>query len=147
MHAIGAGCVICEVQQSSNVTYRVYDYNRRGADGKLRPLHVEKAVEVINFRAFKDETGSGRFEKTEGGEIRLLTKCKYFRCRELALKGIFSERCESSFTALNVLSGEGTLDGEKFTAGNSFFIPCGETYTLEGNAKIILTNENEGSRV
>lgn len=147
VHAIGAGCVICEVQQSSNVTYRVYDYNRRGADGKLRPLHVEKAVEVINFRAFKDETGSGRFEKTEGGEIRLLTKCKYFRCRELALKGIFSERCESSFTALNVLSGEGTLDGEKFAAGNSFFIPCGETYTLEGNAKIILTNENEGSRV
>ena len=44
VHAIGAGCVICEIQQNSNVTYRVYDYNRRGADGKLRQLHVEKAV-------------------------------------------------------------------------------------------------------
>lgn len=44
VHAIRAGCVICEVQQSSNVTYRVYDYNRKGADGKLRPLHIEKAL-------------------------------------------------------------------------------------------------------
>ena len=56
--AIGAGCVICEVQQSSNITYRVYDYNRRGADGKLRPLHIEKAVDVIDFHAFRDRTGT-----------------------------------------------------------------------------------------
>lgn len=58
VHAIGAGCVICEVQQSSNITYRVYDYNRRGADGKLRPLHIEKAVDVIDFHAFRDRTGT-----------------------------------------------------------------------------------------
>ena len=55
VHAIGAGCVICEVQQNSNVTYRVYDYNRLGADGKPRPLHVEKAVNVINFGAYRDQ--------------------------------------------------------------------------------------------
>ena len=57
VHAIGAGCVICEVQQSSNVTYRVYDYNRRDAQGNLRPLHIDKAAEVIDFNAFRDETG------------------------------------------------------------------------------------------
>ncbi len=144
VHAIGAGCVICEIQQSSNVTYRVYDYNRKDAEGKLRPLHVEKAVDVIDFRAFQDETGSGGFEKADGGKIKLLTKCRYFRCRELALCGKFSETDENSFTAVNVLRGAGTIDGEKFSAGDSFFVPCGEKYTLEGEAKIILTNENEG---
>ena len=66
VHAIGAGCVICEIQQNSNVTYRVYDYNRHGTDGKLRPLHVEKAVDVINFKAFKDETNGGEYEKLSG---------------------------------------------------------------------------------
>jgi mannose-6-phosphate isomerase len=149
VHAIGAGCVICEVQQSSNVTYRVYDYNRRGADGKLRALHVDKAVDVIRFQKFVDETGSGTFEKTDGGKIRLLTKCEYFRCRELLLDGEFAELDNSSFTAINVLSGEGTIDGKKFGAGDSFFVPRREKYTLSGYAKVILTNEakngeNEG---
>lgn len=142
VHAIGAGCVICEVQQSSNVTYRVYDYNRRGADGKLRPLHVEKAVDVINFHAFRDETGTGLPEKIAGGEIRLLTKCNYFRCRELTLNGKFVGRNARSFTAVNVLEGEGMIDGEPFSAGDSFFIDCGEKYVLGGQAKILLTDEN-----
>lgn len=141
VHAIGAGCVICEIQQSSNVTYRVYDYNRRGADGKLRPLHVEKATEVIDFRAFCDETGSGEFESCEGGTIRLLTECKYFKCRELLLNGGYEEENGNSFTAVNVLSGSGKIDGEAFGAGDSFFIPCGEKFSLSGEAKIILTCE------
>lgn len=147
VHAIGAGCVICEVQQSSNVTYRVYDYNRRGADGKLRPLHIDKAVDVIHFGAFRDETASGQPEPFEGGTLRLLTQCKYFRCRELLLDGEFSEKNETSFTAVNVLSGEGKIDGETFSAGDSFFIPCGEVYSLTGKAKIILTAENEGGKL
>ena len=63
VHAIGAGCVIYEIQQNSNVTYRVYDYNRRGADGKLRPLHVEKAVDVINFKRSKTKRTAANTEK------------------------------------------------------------------------------------
>ena len=143
VHAIGAGCVICEVQQSSNVTYRVYDYGRLGADGKPRQLHVEKAVRVINFSAFKDETHGGAPEAVAGGSIRRLTACKYFTCRELELSGKFTERNESSFTAVNVLSGEGSADGMPFRAGDSFFVPCGEAFTLEGRAKVILTNRGE----
>jgi mannose-6-phosphate isomerase class I len=78
--------------------------------------------------------------------IRLLTKCEYFRCRELLLDGEFSERDDRSFTAINVLSGEGTLDGEKFGAGDSFFVPRGEKYTLSGYAKVILTNEGKNGK-
>ncbi len=141
VHAICAGCVICEVQQSSNVTYRVYDYNRKGADGKPRQLHVEKAVDVINFSKFKDETGSGSPEPVEGGTLRYLTGCEYFRCRELNLNGIYRAKSDSSFTAVNVLEGSGKADGKDFKAGDSFFVPCGEPFTLEGTAKIILTDK------
>ena len=143
VHAIGAGCVICEVQQSSNVTYRVYDYNRLGADGKPRQLHVEKAVRVINFAKFKDETGSGAPEQVAGGTLRRLTACSFFSCRELALDGTYTECNDRSFTAVNVLSGEGRADGTPFRAGDSFFVPCGEAFSLEGNARIILTCEGE----
>lgn len=143
VHAIGAGCVICEVQQSSNVTYRVYDYNRLGADGKPRQLHVEKAVRVINFAKFRDETGSGAPEQVAGGTLRRLTACSYFSCRELALDGTYTECNDRSFTAVNVLSGEGRADGTPFRAGDSFFVPCGEAFSLEGNARIILTCEGE----
>lgn len=143
VHAIGAGCVICEVQQSSNVTYRVYDYNRLGADGKPRQLHVEKAVRVINFAKFRDETGSGAPEQVAGGTLRRLTACSYFSCRELVLDGTYTECNDRSFTAVNVLSGEGRADGTPFRAGDSFFVPCGEAFSLEGNARIILTCEGE----
>lgn len=141
VHAIGAGCVICEVQQSSNVTYRVYDYNRLGADGKPRQLHLEKALDVINFSQFHDTTNSGPFQKVAGGSIRLLTKCDYFCCRELLLEGEVSAKNDTSFTAATVLSGEGCADGKPFRAGDSFFIPRGEKFTLQGNAKILLTEK------
>ena len=143
VHAIGAGCVVCEIQQNSNVTYRVYDYNRRGADGKPRPLHVEKAVEVINFNAFKDETGGGDYKKTSGnGKIRELTSCEYFRVRELKLNGVYYEKNVKSFVAVNFISGCGDINGEKFAAGDSFFLSCGEDFAMRGEATVILTTEN-----
>lgn len=140
VHAIGAGCLICEVQQSSNVTYRVYDYNRRDAAGNLRKLHLEKAVDVINYSAFCDNTRSGGFMPCSGGKIRLLTQCKYFRCRELLLDGNYAERAENSFVALNVLEGAGEINGIDFARGDSFFVPCGEEFTIRGTGKIILTD-------
>lgn len=141
VHAIGAGCVICEVQQSSNVTYRVYDYNRRGADGKRRQLHVDKAVDVINFRAFCDETDGGADESVAGGKLRRLTACEYFVCRELALAGEYSELAQNSFLAVNVLEGTGTLNGEPFAAGDCFFFPCGERALFSGTGKFVLTSK------
>ena len=142
VHAICAGCVICEVQQSSNVTYRVYDYNRKGADGKPRPLHIEKALEVIDFHKFEDKTNGGDYKEIQGNKLRLLTACKYFRCRELILNGAYEEVNAESFTAINIIDGKGTANGQPFCAGDSFFVPCGESFVLGGKAKIILTAEN-----
>ena len=140
VHAIGAGCMICEVQQNSNVTYRVYDYGRLGADGKPRALHVEKAAEVMRLNAFRDETGSEDFESVTGGRMRKLTECEYFRCRELCLEGEYSEINCNSYVALNALEGSGTVSGIPFTAGDSFFVPCGTQFDVRGHGKFILTD-------
>ncbi len=141
VHAIGAGCVICEVQQNSNTTYRVYDYNRRGADGKLRQLHIDKAVDVIDFKKFENRTNTKEAYHVRDYSLQALTECNYFRCRKLVLHGEYTERNESSFVAVNVLEGEGTINGEAFKAGDSFFIPCGERVSLSGKATIILTDK------
>ena len=53
IHAIGAGILICEIQQNSNSTYRVYDYDRVDKEGKKRPLHVDKALDVMNFEPYE----------------------------------------------------------------------------------------------
>ncbi|MGN1078076.1 MAG: type I phosphomannose isomerase catalytic subunit, partial [Candidatus Gallimonas sp.] len=143
VHAIGAGCVICEIQQSSNVTYRVYDYNRRDANGNLRPLHIQKAMEVINFRAFEDGTGRGDYRTVTGGKIRLLTECKYFRCSELLLDGTYADRNARSFVTVNVLEGKGTINGQPYEKGDAFFLPCGEKLELSGTGKCILTENHE----
>ncbi len=139
VHAIGAGCVICEIQQNSNVTYRVFDYNRLGVDGKPRQLHVEKAIDVINFDKFEDMTGSGKWTDVGGGAVRELTSCKYFTCRELDVSGVYSEKNADSFIAVNVLSGEGKINGESFVGGDSFFVSREEMMTICGKANVILT--------
>ncbi len=143
VHAIGAGCVICEIQQSSNVTYRVYDYNRLGADGKPRPLHIERASEVINYRRFEDRTHQGEAVQVSGGWMQTLTSCRYFTCRKLELDGEYRETARQSFLAVNILSGAGAINGQAFTAGDSFFIPCGEALTVSGNAVAILTTQSD----
>lgn len=141
VHAICAGCFVCEVQQSSNVTYRVYDYNRLGGDGKPRTLHISKAIDVINFGSYVDKTDSRLLCESSQYRLRLLTKCRYFCCRELALKGKYAETHKDSFVAVNVIDGEGTLNGISFKSGESFFVDCGESLNLDGDAVVLLTTE------
>ncbi len=142
LHAIGAGCLICEVQQSSNVTYRVYDYNRLGVDGKPRQLHLDKALKVIDFSRFIDKTNSGEEKVFDGYGIKKLTTCKYFSCQKVNLYGgKYTAKNDDSFIAFCVISGDGKINGEKFIAGNSFFIERGEEVVLEGNAEIIMTTK------
>lgn len=133
VHAIGAGCLILEIQQNSDLTYRVYDYNRRGADGKLRELHVDKAVKVINFNKYEPKLFAS------GENPRVITECNYFRSKELVLNGGFTEKNANSFTCVTVTDGSGEINGEKFVKGDSFFVCADTEYTLKGTGKVILT--------
>ena len=88
VHTIGPGMVLCEVQQNSDLTYRVYDFNRRDAMGKSRELHIEKALEVIRFgQSAGGKLPSARDERNSG-EAALLVECPYFA----VVKETFSDR-------------------------------------------------------
>ena len=137
VHAIGAGIVICEIQQNSNTTYRVYDYNRRDKDGNLRPLHVEKALEVSSLKKSSERPLVPEVRETT------LVSCDYFRVTRLSVHGWFPQLMHStSFNALTVVSGAGVLhmNDEDFPLqkGDTFFIPAQTAkYVLEGDCEVL----------
>ena len=79
VHALGAGLVIFEVQQNSDTTYRVFDWNRVGLDGKPRALHVEKSLASINFGDFEPPLIGGEFVEQDGAKVRLLVNDLLFK--------------------------------------------------------------------
>ena len=130
VHAIGAGILLAEVQQNSNLTYRVYDYGRKDAQGNTRELHVEKALEVMNRKqlsayrqeAFKKQGKKPVGEKTAGEKVaeknvylEQIGSCEYFTVDRLFLEenAFYSGKLtEESFLSLLVLEGEGVLTEE-----------------------------------
>ena len=133
VHAICKGIVIAEIQQNSNVTYRVYDYGRKGADGKTRPLHIEKALEVSKLTL---PCANYNF----GGH---LVRSAYFTVDKIAAPcSVMTD--EESFTSLLVLEGAGSITccGETLHCrkGDSIFIEAdsGATY-LSGNLSALCT--------
>ncbi len=136
VHAIGEGCLIAEVQQSSNVTYRVYDYGRRDANGNLRELHIKKAIEVSNLAPANNIAKS----------IDTLVECKYFTVEKIVIntkKTFIAD--EKSFHSLLILSGSGEIkncyQSLKFSKGDSIFITANNgEYTLNGEFTALLTH-------
>ncbi len=131
IHAIGGGCLISEIQQNSNLTYRVYDYGRRDKDGNTRELHVEKALAVSDF---------GKYERRALPD-RLLGISKYFTVRKVCVSGEVRFPLDGrTFKSFTVVRGAGRLGDEKISAGDSYFIPATEKeFTLSGDMDIILS--------
>ncbi len=140
IHAIGKGNVIAEIQQNSNVTYRLYDYGRIGNDGKPRDLHIDKGVVASQCKK-----SVARKIPTCSDGTKLLGSCEYFAVKEIKLSGSKSFVAdEKSYHALLVTDGEADLrakdDTQKINLGETVFIPAnmGE-YTLTGKATVLLT--------
>lgn len=139
-HAIGAGIVLAEIQQNCDTTYRVYDYDRVGADGKKRPLHTKEALAVI--RPFSDgEVRAEQFyTKGEPTEGELLSDSAYFRTERFDTRtGDFDVAARESFLAILCVEGKGEIlvDDERIEAraGDSFFLPAHSAVCrLSGNA-------------
>ena len=120
VHAIGAGILLAEVQQNSNLTYRVYDYGRKDAQGNTRELHVEKALEVMNRKqlsAYRQEAFKKQGKKAAGKNVYLerIGSCEYFTVDRLFLEdnAFYSGKLtKESFLSLLVLEGEGVLTEE-----------------------------------
>ncbi len=143
LHAIGKGILIAEIQQNSNVTYRVYDYGRVGKDGKKRDLHIEKALAVTS-RVPIIKSGS---------EYPHVADCDYFTVDKLNLDGRLTYRMQGtvtgeSFLSILILDGEGKISckGESvsYRKGDSFFLAAGSgDWQIEGRCDALLTTIRE----
>lgn len=143
IHAIGAGTCLAEIQQTSDVTYRIYDYKRKDKDGNERQLHTQEALESIDFTVLKDY----RTHYIPQQNIsQPLVDCPYFNTSvyDLTEPMIIDYSELDSFVILIGLKGEGTLfvDGEEvaFCAGDSILIPaCVKEVRSEGTIKFLET--------
>jgi mannose-6-phosphate isomerase len=150
VHALGAGVLVAEIQQNSDTTYRLYDYNRPGLDGKLRDLHIEDSLNVIAYN------GSGSsYMKTdlkEAGTWLALAESPFF----IVEKGLIGPRWElqttvESFVILMIMEGAGTLgwaDGSIDTKpGDCFLLPANlGSYSLEGSMTVLRSYLPEGAQ-
>ena len=144
LHAIGRGCLIAEVQENSNTTYRVYDYGRLGKDGKPRELHIEKAIDVACLQP-TDCRMDTPFHSYTNSRARHLGCCRYFSAAIEEISGYCEQHTdEESFVHYLVLKGRGTLRSGttalEFQKGDSIFIPCGTEQTIEGICTLLYTS-------
>ena len=149
VHAIGAGCLIAEIQESSNVTYRMFDYDRVDKNGRKRTLHIEKALEVANLKSSASPRQPMRVLKYRNGfASELLARCKYFQIeRHMLNTEINRELTEyrtgsNSFHSLLCVDGCGVLFGDDFMLnffkGDCIFVPADSIpLKLHGQAQLL----------
>lgn len=146
IHAIGAGILIAEIQQNSNTTFRAYDYQRRGADGKLRPLHLERAAEVLSYEPIvPEECRANSGVSFPAYSMREMFSCRYFRAYCLDVRTAADLRCDGqSFQHLLCVENEGLISAGgreyPFRRGDSYFLPAalGE-YRISGVCRVLLS--------
>jgi len=130
IHAIGAGVRLIEIQQNSNLTYRLYDYNRVDKDGNQRELHIKKALDVIDYHQYKVvKTGD-----------ELLADNKYFTVKEVNFdKELEVNANERAFISFTFLEGEGKVDDIPYSKYDTFFLPFGKKCLIKGKGKVVIS--------
>lgn len=121
IHAICSGCLLAEIQQTSDLTYRIWDYGRLGLDGKPRQLHTELAVQAIDFKVY--DTYRTPYTEAQDTPVELVS-CKYFTTTLYDLTGPMTVSLDDSFLVVMCLSGSGTVDGMPIRAGQSLLVPA-----------------------
>lgn len=134
IHAIASGCLICEIQQNSNLTYRVYDYGRKDKNGNTRELHVEKALKVTSLQKYEHSPLS---IQTAQGEI--IGASRYFTTKLVCVDGATSIVADkNSFKCVTCTVGDGKVGDVEIKAGESVFIPAGYgEVVLQGKMTLI----------
>lgn len=144
VHAIGAGIVLAEIQQNSDTTYRVYDWNRKDKDGNGRELHIEKAIDVIDFEhKIPAKLTVGQTEAFGENTRTVYVENEYFTLEEY----VISERYQvinkaDEFELYLCIEGEGALVAddvkEELYLGRSVMIPAAlKSFTIEGNLRML----------
>ena len=143
VHASLEGSVLlCETQQNSDTTYRIYDFDRT-VNGVPRPLHLEKAADVINFGEIPVVTSEETRQniKLRNCVKQELVRCKYFNVDKLKINGIFHDEISENFKVYSILEGEGNIiyNDEKYPArkGDTYFIPANLNVSVDGEVEIL----------
>ncbi len=128
IHALGKGVIAAEIQQNSNTTFRVFDYCRKDAAGQTRPLHLQRAAEVIDYRpVIPGQAGENNQMYTGAYAYAQIFSCDAFRVSRIRCRDAVTLRCGAeSFHSLLVIAGEGTLR----YGGETYALPAGESYFL-----------------
>ncbi|NSK00545.1 class I mannose-6-phosphate isomerase [Blautia obeum] len=148
IHAIGAGTLVAEIQENSNLTYRLYDYDRTGKDGKKRELHIDKALKVANLKSSMEPRQPLRVLRyRQGVALELLTRCKYFEVYRMLInterrQKVHYRADEIAFRVLLCVNGCGTISCEdgsmEFYKGDCIFVPAdSEVLTISGQAQFL----------
>lgn len=147
IHAIGAGILICEIQQNSNSTYRLYDYDRRDKYGNLRELHLNKALDVVDVEPYvRNNDKPEILQSDKNFEVERLVQCKYFECFKYTIQNKAKIPVDdASFVSVIFLSGSGSITVDKrtleFKAGESFFVTAGKkNIIIHGESECIVTH-------
>lgn len=143
IHAIKGGIVLLEIQQSSDVTYRVYDYDRL-MDGKKRQLHVQQSLDVITVPSPGIESSRKTDLAFPENEMFELISCQYYRVWKLKLSGAVSFEQTHSFLMVSVTEGTCLLNGQLLQKGDHLILPADYgRVDMQGNAEIIFSSVNE----
>lgn len=149
VHAICAGALVAEVQENSNLTYRIYDYDRVDKNGNKRELHIDKALDVLNYKASSEPRQPLRVLKfSEGFAKELLCRCKYFQVSRLLInskKNIEYKTDELSFHVLLCYEGSGKINYENekiiINKGDAIFVPANSCLiNITGNLELLDIN-------
>ena len=130
IHAIGKGVRLIEIQQNSNLTYRLYDYNRVDSNGNPRELHIKKALEVIDYRQYKPVQKNNEY----------LADNKYFSVKEVSFaENLAISANENSFVSFTFLDGEGMVNDIPFKQYDTFFLPYKKECLIKGNGRVVIS--------
>ena len=131
VHAIGAGCFIAEIQQTSNITYRIYDYNRKDANGNTRELHTELAKDAIDYTLYPDYR---THYKAHTNATIELANCKYFTTNLMDVDATMTRDFKDldSFVVYICMEGKATLQDDK---GNELHLHQGQTVLIPADTK------------
>jgi len=138
VHAIKAGTLLLETQQNSDITYRVYDYDRL-SNGRPRELHVEKSIDVITA-PFEEDTASVQIQEFKTYMAAKLIECKYYAVEKYDIFGTAKFNQDKRFLNISIIEGKGFIDGKQIQKGNHFIMPneYGE-FIIEGNVSLIMS--------
>lgn len=139
VHAIGAGLVIAEIQQTSDITYRLYDFDRKDAQGNTRELHIDLALDAINYKKVDTYKGYSK----EVNQSNTIVDCPYFATNFIPLENIKAvENSGLSFTVYMCIEGSFELEYDgvvyQYIKGDTVLVPAAmKSYNLKGKASIL----------